>query len=84
MSKAIEEDFVFSDEELNGEDDNSDDYKTPVKSKEFVESMSVPAQQVKDPANKRSRPSPEEIRGYKKSKSGSNGNEQVQKISTQE
>ena len=87
-TKDLEEDFVFSEEELIGEDEkddeNSDDFRTPVKSKEFVESMSVPAQQVKDLVNKRSRPSPEEIRGYKKSKSGSNGNEQVQKISTQE
>ena len=80
ITKGLEEDFVFSDEELNGEDDNSDDYKTPVKSKELDERLSVPAPLTTDLASKRSRSSPEEIRGYKKSKSGSDaGSERILK-----
>ena len=65
------------------DNEHSDDHRTPVKSREFGESMSASLTQTTDLANKRSRQSPEEIRGYKKSKSGSDGSKQVQKISVQ-
>ena len=83
----VENDFVFSDEESeNGKDDepeHSDDHTTPVKSKEFVEGVAAPAPPTTDLASKRNRTSPEEIRGYKKSRSGSNGGGQVLKIADQ-
>ena len=88
VTKALDAEFVFSDEESNGDEEKDDvhssDYRTPIKSREFVESISASPPQTTDLANKRSRQSPEEIRGYKKSKSGSDGSERAgSKISVQ-
>ena len=78
LTNEVIDGFVFSEEESKND---SDDDRTPVKSKEFVESMS--AAPTSDLAFKRNRTSPEEIREYKKSRSGSDGSVKALKISQQ-